>query len=384
MQKNGRTFSRSRRRAFTLVELLLVVGVIAMLVGILMPALSSARRAAQSVKCLSNLRGIGQAMMLYAGEYKGAIPGSGNTSGRHLWKRVGNTANLNSPPYTGINNIAYVNEPLDWHGPVAKMMGLKDARLDGTDGRERFKYYCESPVFLCPSYAGVLWVPDAGGSGVVGAIQALSYNTANTFMLNRNLHNGPYGTNSGFQGNIDMPGGDYWEVPQGYSPKISRVGTASIKIFAADGARRTRNFSAGSVAAGQPTYLLTSSPSNVNSNESMFADWGPFSGSTRSYDRSAVSGNASSIAPNDIRYLSYRHGTRKPYQPNEAYRLNAVFYDGHAESLDANAAADPARWVPTGTIFLNPGAPSGASDGSHVVYADIRARYNIVSGWVAP
>ena len=64
-----------RRAGFTLIELLGVVAILATLVGVLLPALAGAREAARSAQCLSNVRQLGTAWLVYAGDYDGlAMP----------------------------------------------------------------------------------------------------------------------------------------------------------------------------------------------------------------------------------------------------------------------------------------------------------------------
>jgi len=82
----GTRFALRRSGAFTLVELLVVIGIIATLIAILLPALNRVRAAGQTVQCASVLRELGQAMTLFASSHEGRMPGTAliNKSGSTL------------------------------------------------------------------------------------------------------------------------------------------------------------------------------------------------------------------------------------------------------------------------------------------------------------
>ena len=92
-----RRFNPARRTgAFTLVELLVVIGIIAVLVGILIPVLGKARESANRAQCLSNQKQIGQAILLYSMSYK-TLPGP-------VTACVLDPATINDPPAV-LNNF---------------------------------------------------------------------------------------------------------------------------------------------------------------------------------------------------------------------------------------------------------------------------------------
>jgi prepilin-type N-terminal cleavage/methylation domain-containing protein/prepilin-type processing-associated H-X9-DG protein len=118
--------SHRRQRAFTLVELLVVIGIIALLIALLMPALSKARRNARDVACQSNLRQIGLALNAYAADNKGSLPPGYVTF-------VDNDSNPNN------NDDAFWAHYVNWYVTKAELT------------RQTLSAKTISKVFICPS-----------------------------------------------------------------------------------------------------------------------------------------------------------------------------------------------------------------------------------------
>jgi len=111
-----------RISGFTLVELLVVIGIIALLISVLLPALSKAREQANMVKCASNLRQIGQAIAIYEANFAGTLP----PSNFYIGLSIGNGTQLPATPTNG-----YVH----WSSLLfASTLGPQDPRFFSTSG----------------------------------------------------------------------------------------------------------------------------------------------------------------------------------------------------------------------------------------------------------
>jgi prepilin-type N-terminal cleavage/methylation domain-containing protein/prepilin-type processing-associated H-X9-DG protein len=350
-------------RGFTLVELLVVIGIIALLVGILLPALNKARRAAQTTKCLANLRSIGQAMQIYATDNKGWLPGSGATSGRCFFpdNPVPPPLQNATPPIITNGNIQGLQPiyPSDYIAPLAQVMQihLKEDNTNPTDPSEsdRFADYVQIPEFQCPTYQGTIARPSNGGWA--GPVQALSYVTAWANLMTQSFGTGV--SLPGVTGVTRMSQGQNWpQTPGGYTPKITKI-HGENKIFAADGAKgfiykASPNGSGTAFPYG--TYDLTIGTGtwydDNNGSRGSFTDLGPWTYISGAYDRTwnpANGGKTNSwVAGNpDPRLMAYRHGGSS----EKTFKMNAVFIDGHAETMTEIQSANPAYWLPRGTAL---------------------------------
>jgi prepilin-type N-terminal cleavage/methylation domain-containing protein len=277
------------RRAFTLVELLVVIGIIAVLISILLPAFSRAREQARRTQCLSNLRQIGHALQMYTNENQGFLPA----------------------PASAANSARNLIQPADflhWHnGTVFGPRKLEESSLapylfgNGTFNPD---------VFRCPSDPLDRFAATAGAQTIMtqNGPYLFSYAFNHFFVLNA-AHPKARTAN---------PPGPYPPQSRAWRRKLATTRNAAQKILMIEEDERTIN-------------------DGVWSMQSMTADpqWG------------------TDYTVPDMELLSIRHDKRRRNNedeqqvaannhgtPHADYRGNAMFADCHCEYVPRSMTHD--------------------------------------------
>jgi len=354
------TLRPSETRGFTLVELLVVIGIIALLISVLLPALSKARRAANTIACSSNLRQIIQAMMIYASQNNNYIPGGPNTTGAFLFDPTpANSAPKFDAQYSE-NYCPGISQDWDWQAPIANVMGVQFNQAGDLQSRiQRFHFLLNYNVFQCPEnqFLAIDYTTDGTTFGSITDVMP-SYIVAEDFLL-LPLPKGAKDTIPIRYGKFESGFNDFI-LPDNYLPKLNKVGISSQKIFISDGGKY-------SDATSPPNYVMSYSAGGTEGGA--YADYGAFDYYSRALCRANAPGNAGGTASGDGRITGFRHGSQKAYDKADAFRFNAGFYDGHVETLGDLEGANPSFWNPPGTTC------SAGTSGNFAVQGDEFQRY---------
>lgn len=308
------------KRAFTLVELLVVIGIIAVLIGILLPVIGSARRQAGAVKCQTQLREIGLCFKMYENENRGYFPVA----------RVNGTVAGKTYVIDGFTYDGQINSPSPglhgyWFNFLAKYatkskVGGQAAAASAQDGELSRR----TIFFGCPAFEG--YRNGAAGITLVGDTNVsqpgYGMNAYPTFAANRSFLGYPPINEQAFLVPNDLPN----PAVQGRWPKAKDYArNGSQRMLIADGKLWL-------AASGRPPTMPTYPPAVVAQPE--------FSNS------SAGNGNTLGPVPTQTLVDIYRHGkypnktaagTLDPYGGKVAY--NILYADGHVgQAVDGREA----------------------------------------------
>ena len=194
-------------KGFTLIELLVVISIIALLIGLLLPALSAARQAAQNIRCAANVRSMGQGAQTFAVDFRDHVPLSSSDLAWNGVPPIPSRLNGRISRYPGVDG-----RMKDWASALVPYLnGPNSAEFDQTDPTV-------TPAFRCPSD------PSEDGWEVIANISGAN--------IGRNLPIS-YGVNADLTTYDDSPNGDgfaFWIPTSGgsYSTGITVVGGDAV------------------------------------------------------------------------------------------------------------------------------------------------------------
>jgi prepilin-type N-terminal cleavage/methylation domain-containing protein/prepilin-type processing-associated H-X9-DG protein len=324
----------SSRRGFTLVELLVVVAVIALLIGLLLPALSKARAAGYQAKGLSTQKQLVLGLITYSNSADFSIAGI-NTSGRQVQRL------LQSTPARLDQSETLPTQGWDWLTPA-----LGGEVSFPVSRSERLVYGLRE--YADPAQREVLTVTNLDNAGQatapaesmqqlvtrLGSIPAPSYFMPAAFQLQGGVttppgsgdYTSPYGQSDEAKACV--------ELPTGYRPRLDKVGQGATKIALADGHINITD-SSGPVKMDVGAFTTP-----VDKIFGAYASDGAIRKDSLAYAEGSTNSK-----------LSYRH----------ANRMNTVYWDGHGEAINDDSSRNPSLWYPVNSTFKNSNAHSASA-----------------------
>lgn len=317
-------------RGFTLIELLVVVAIIALLIGVLLPSLAGARRAAWQISGANIQRQLATGSQMYASENRDYFPGI-NGSALKIWNAVANSGLAQYADAADLDASMAV-QTYDW---MTASVSADDLPLNRV---QRFLFLLDR--YRDPAMRQTV-VPYSGGG--VGTSEAFAYISStgkevygSSFLMPAHFqwggHSGsPYEWDPSsspvkiYQVNSLPPTTNPFTTPKFYKPRLSSIQLPAGKIQVADGFRY-HDGGILDIDMGIDARI-----------------YGTFASSGACFVNSTAYGDTDSNNPSN--------GAQMPLSYRHAGRMNVTFWDLHSDLLTVPESRDPILWYPSESTY---------------------------------